>query len=83
MPAAYMVALARELEVVLGELHPEYPWVVEVRKGDLDVRSAPPAVAARVDEAGAAADDPHTSVDRDDMAAATGSRDKDGLSDAA
>jgi hypothetical protein len=48
MPAAHMVSLARELELIMAELYPQHAWIVEIGKPDDEAKpdgAAPDAAA--------------------------------------
>ncbi len=66
---------ARVLEQILGELHPEYDWVVRVRKTELTDGQRDSTPSVRGDESRAVLDDPNALGKRDTLAATGGSDD--------
>lgn len=79
---AHIESMARTLEQILGELHPEYDWTVNVRpeQSPDGKRDAAPAIA--LGQAGPVADDADAVFDRDSLTA-TDRGDDDALNEAA
>lgn len=83
MPAAHMLNLARELELIMGEIHPQHTWIASIRQPDSDERPSATPVALRVDDAGAVPDDAHPALQRHDVPAPAGAGDEHDLDQAA
>lgn len=74
---------ARELELILREMHPGHTFVVELRQHDTDDRARSTTRTRRVDEPGAVMNHPDPTLDRDDMPTPARPRDKHRLEQAA
>lgn len=81
--APHLENAARVWAAMLAESHPEYVWSVEVCDVDRPDSVGRPVAGVAGDDAGAVTEDAHAGRDRDDAAAAAGSRDDDRFEQAA
>ena len=80
--SAHLQSAARVLEQILGELHPQYDWVVRVRETELTDGQRDSTASVRGDESRAVLDNPNALGKRDTLAA-TGRCDDYALDEAA